>query len=141
MPDSSIDPQMPAPQPENAQPPEVTSRRNILRLGAVAGGVVLTVRPGIAQAAASVISCNIPVPDPAHGGQYVAADGSLVPAGTTGAFPGGRTFGGEAVRSGLAGGNLPGASYEESQAYLNYIRRLNYGTSGFTCFASLQMPK
>ena len=41
----------------------------------------------------------------------------------------------------LAGGSLPGTSYEQSRAYTNYIRRLQSGTSGFTCFASLQMPR
>jgi len=117
------------------------SRRALLRLGAVAGTVVLTVRPGIAQAATSVLSCQIPVPDPARAGMAVAPDGSTVPAGTEGAFAGGRVFSGEQVREGLRGGNLPGTGYEESQAYLNYVRRLNYGRSGFTCYASLMVPR
>jgi hypothetical protein len=30
---------------------------------------------------------------------------------------------------------------ESSQAYANYIRRLQAGMSGFTCYASLQMPR
>jgi hypothetical protein len=40
-----------------------------------------------------------------------------------------------------SGRTLPGTSYEQSQAYVNYIRRLQAGQSGFTCFASLQMPR
>ncbi len=116
------------------------SRRQVLRLGAVAGAVVLTVRPGIAQAATSVLNCQIPVPDNARAGQAIAPDGSVVPAGTQGAFAGGRSFTGEQVRSGLRGGSLPGTGYEEGQAYLNYIRRLQQGRSGFTCYASLMMP-
>ena len=40
-----------------------------------------------------------------------------------------------------AGGSLPGTDYERSKAYTNYIRRLQAGQSGFTCFASLQMPR
>jgi len=130
-------------QPEQAAVADAhaTSRRQLLKLGAVAGTVVLTVRPGIAQAATSVITCQIPVPDPTRAGQAVAPDGTMVPKGTPGAFAGGRTFSGEQVRGGLRGGNLPGASYEESQAYLNYVRRLQHGRSGFTCYASLMVPR
>lgn len=117
------------------------SRRQLLRIGAAAGAVVLTVRPGIAQAATSVLTCEIPVPDPARSGRAIAPDGTTVPRGTPGAFPGGRTFKGEDVRAGLRGGNLPGTGYEESRAYLNYIRRLQHGRSGFTCYASLMMPR
>jgi hypothetical protein len=118
-----------------------TSRRQLLRMGAVTGAMVLTIRPGIAQAATSVLACQIPVPDPARSGQAVAPDGTMVPKGTQGAFAGGRSFTGEQVRTGLRGGNLPGTSYEESQAYLNYVRRLQHGRSGFTCYASLMMPR
>ncbi len=115
--------------------------RRALMLGAVGASAVLTVRPALAQSAASVLNCQIPVPDPARAGQFIAADGSLVPPGTAGAFrPSPRPFTGEEVKRALRGRTLPGTSYTQSQAYLNYIRRLQYGQSGFTCFASLQMP-
>jgi len=127
--------------PDGGETVPPTSRRELLRLGAAAGAVVLTVRPGIAQAATSVLNCQIPVPDPARAGMAVASDGTMVPAGTQDAFAGGRVFTGEQVRSGLRGGNLPGTGYEESQAYLNYVRRLNHGRSGFTCYASLMVPR
>ncbi len=133
--------QDPQDQPEQASDAGMASRRQLLRFGAVAGAVVLTVRPGIAQAATSVLACEIPVPDSAHAGQSVAPDGTLVPKGTAGSFAGGRTFKGEDVRNGLRGANLPGAGYDESQAYLNYVRKLQSGRSGFTCYASLMMPK
>jgi hypothetical protein len=82
------------------------------------------------------------VPDSGRAGSYIAADGTVVPAGTRGAFaPPGRPFKGEEVKTALAGGQLPGTNYEQSRAYTNYIRRLQSGTSGFTCFASLQMPR
>lgn len=119
----------------------VPSRRQVLRLGAVATGAVLTVRPAIAQAATSVINCNIPVPDVPKTTEAIAADGTIVATGTEGSFAGGRTFTGDQVKAALNGGNLPGTSYEESRAYLNYIRRLQSGRSGFTCYASLQMPR
>jgi hypothetical protein len=132
----------PQDQPEQAaQEAHVASRRQLLRLGAAAGAVVLTVRPGIAQAATSVLTCQIPVPDPARSSRAVAADGTMVDKGTPGSFAGGRTFTGEQVRNGLRGGTLPGTSYQESQAYLNYVRKLQHGRSGFTCYASLIMPR
>ena len=36
---------------------------------------------------------------------------------------------------------LPGTTADANRAYLNYIRRLQRGQGGFTCFASLQMPR
>ncbi len=117
------------------------NRRKVLMLGAVGASAVLTIRPALAQATGSVLNCQIPVPDPARSGQYVAADGTLVAPGTPGAFPAaGRPFTGEEVKRALAGSSLPGTTYSQSQAYLNYIRRLQTGQSGFTCYASLQMP-
>ena len=46
----------------------------------------------------------------------------------------------EAMRA-FRGQTLPGTTYNQSQAYLQYIRRLQAGQSGFTCFASIQMPR
>jgi hypothetical protein len=117
------------------------ARRNLLKLGAVGAAAVVTVRPALAQTAASVLNCEIPVPDPANSTKYVAADGTLVEPGTPGSFYGGWKFSGEEVKGALSGGSLPGAGYDQSQAYMNYIRRLQYGQSGFTCYASLQLPR
>lgn len=118
------------------------SRRQLLMGGAVAASAIVSIRPALASTAASVLNCQIPVPDPGRSANFIAPDGSLVPAGTQGAFAApGRPFTGEQVKSALRGRTLPGASYEQNQAYLNYIRRLQSGTSGFTCYASLQMPR
>ncbi|MFA6122840.1 MAG: hypothetical protein WCS75_09565 [Sphingomonas sp.] len=118
------------------------TRRRALMLGAVGAAAVVSIRPALASTAASISTCEIPVPDSGRAGSYIAADGSVVPAGTKGAFaPPGRPFKGEEVKTALAGGQLPGTNYEQSRAYTNYIRRLQSGTSGFTCFASLQMPR
>lgn len=117
------------------------TRRAILRLGVVGASAIVTIRPALAQSAASVLNCEIPVPDPARSGQFVAADGSLVRAGTAGAFaPPGRPLKGQDVKDAMRGRTLPGADPQASRAYMNYIRRLQHGQSGFTCFASLQMP-
>ncbi|CAN5424309.1 hypothetical protein BH09PSE4_BH09PSE4_22110 [soil metagenome] len=119
-----------------------TTRRRALMLGAVGASAIVSIRPALAQVTSSISTCQIPVPDPGRAGSYIAADGTIVPAGTPGAFPpAGRPFKGEEVKRALAGGNLPGIEYERSQAYTKYIRRLQSGTSGFTCFASLQMPR
>ncbi len=117
------------------------SRRALLRLGAIGGVAMVTIRPALAQSVGSVLTCQIPVPDPARAGQYIAADGSLVPPGTAGAFaPPSAPLKGADVKAALGGRSYPGTDAAKSQAYTNYIRRLQHGQSGFTCFASLQMP-
>ena len=126
---------------EETQGPRAT-RRRALMLGAAGASAIVSIRPALAQTSASVMNCEIPVPDPGRAGNYIAADGTLVPAGTPGAYPPpGTAFKAEDVKRALSGGTLPGTDYERSRAYTNYIRRLQSGTSGFTCFASLQMPR
>jgi hypothetical protein len=120
---------------EEAGGPDQPSRRVVLALGAAAASTVVTIRPALAQTAGSVLNCQIPVPDAA--GKYIAPDGSLVAPGTPGAFPPAGTISGEQAKRLLrSGGNS-----QASQAYANYIRRLQAGMSGFTCYASLQMPR
>ena len=130
------------PPADSAQGP-AASRRRVLQLGAIGAATVISVRPALAQTAVSVMTCEIPVPDPARASQYIAPDGTLVAPGTPGAVPGSATpFAGEDVRRALTqGGSLPGTSADQNEAYLNYIRRLQAGTGGFTCFASIQMPR
>lgn len=118
------------------------TRRRMLQLGAVSASAVITIRPALAQTAASVLNCEIPVPDPSRAGHWIARDGSLVDPNTPGSFaPPARPLTGEEVKAALQGSPYPGVDYETSQAYTNYIRRLQQGTSGFTCYASLQMPR
>jgi hypothetical protein len=119
------------------------SRRTVLVLGAAAASTVVTIRPAMAQTAGSVLNCQIPVPSPQAGGQYIAPDGSLVAPGTPGSFaPATRPLTGEEVKVMLNGGPSPaGVDPQSAQAYANYIRRLQAGMSGFTCYASLQMPR
>lgn len=118
------------------------TRRRVLMLGAVGASAVVSIRPALAQTAGSVLNCEIPVPDPSRAGGFIAADGKVVAPGTKGAHaPAARPFKGEEVRRAMSGGNLPGTDHERSRAYMNYIRRLQRGMSGFTCFASLQMPR
>jgi hypothetical protein len=118
------------------------SRRTVLYLGAAAASTVVTVRPALAQTAGSVLTCEIPVPGPHAAGSYIAQDGTPVPAGTPGAVaPLARPLRGEEARILLNGSTPPGVNPGSAQAYANYIRRLQSGMSGFTCYASLQMPR
>ena len=116
----------------------ISPRRQILALGAVGVSAALTIRPAFAQTAVSVMNCQIPVPGPGGAGKFIDTQGKLVPPGTKGAFPGAlRPFTGEEVKRAFRGQTLPGTTYNQSQAYLQYIRRLQAGQSGFTCFASI----
>ncbi|OHC94532.1 MAG: hypothetical protein A2792_12175 [Sphingomonadales bacterium RIFCSPHIGHO2_01_FULL_65_20] len=119
----------------------VDAARRTLLIGAVATSAVVSIRPALAQTAGSVLNCQIPVPERGKG-MYIDPTGKLVTPDTPGAFPPSpRDFTGEEVRKALQGSNLPGTTREQSQAYLNYIRKLQNGQSGFTCYASLQMPR
>ncbi len=119
----------------------MTGRRGVLMLGAAAATTVVTIRPALASTAASVLNCKIPIPDPPNGGKYIAADGKMVAPGTQGAFaPAPRPVTGEEAKKMMSGMSPPGFDPSARQAYVNYIRRLQHGTSGFTCYASLQMP-
>ena len=113
----------------------IVTRRRALMMGAITASAVVSIKPALAQTAGSVLNCEIPVPGNNAAGGYIAADGSVVSADTPGAFPpAGRNFSGEEVRQAMNGRTLPGTSYD-------HIRRLQAGQSGFTCYASLQMPR
>jgi hypothetical protein len=131
-----------ADQHSDATPAGGATSRRALMLGAVGASAIVSIRPALAATAVSIVHCSIPVPDPGRGAGWIAADGSVVTSGTAGAFaPPSRPLKGQDVKQALAGGTLPGVEYERSQAYMNYVRNLHSGTSGFTCFASLQMPR
>lgn len=120
----------------------VATRRRALMLGAVTASVIVSVRPALAQSAASVMNCEIPVPGPHGTGMNIDSYGKLVPRDTPGSFAAtGQKFTGEQVKAAMRGSSLPGTSYDQSQAYVNYIRRLQSGQSGFTCYASLQLSR
>lgn len=120
----------------------VRTTRRALMMGAAAASAVVSVRPALAQAAGSIINCEIPVPGPHGAGKNIDAYGKLVAPDTPGSFAAtGQKYTGEQVKAALGGRSLPGTSYDQSQAYVSYIRRLQSGQSGFTCYASLQMSR
>ena len=122
----------------------VPSRRTVLVIGAAAASTVVTIRPALAQTAGSVLNCEIPVPGPHAGGNYIAPDGSLGRARharrRAAAGPSAARRGGE-VAAAQRHHARRRRSAASAQAYANYIRRLQAGMSGFTCYASLQMPR
>lgn len=123
-------------------PGGVVTRRRVLVLGAVTASAIVSVRPALAQSAASVMNCEIPVPGPYGTGMNIDRYGKLVPRDTPGSFAAtGQKFTREQVKAAMRGSSLPGTSYDQSQAYMNHIRRLQSGQSGFTCYASLQMSR
>ncbi|MDB5693053.1 MAG: hypothetical protein JWO81_2116 [Alphaproteobacteria bacterium] len=119
------------------------SRRTVLVLGAAAASTVVTIRPALAQTAGSVLACEIPIPAPNAAGSFITDRGDLVAAGTPGAYPPlARPLKGEEAKLLLQSGIAPpGVDGNAAQAYANYIRRLQAGMSGFTCYASLQMRR
>ncbi|WP_407035638.1 hypothetical protein [Facivitalis istanbulensis] len=126
--------------PADAPGSGATSRRALM-LGAIGASTVVAIRPALAQTTGSVLHCEIPIPDPGRAGSYIALDGSTVPPHSLFSFPPpNRPYTGEEVKRALQGGMLPGTNYFSNHAYLRYIRNLQRGQAGFTCYASLQMP-
>ncbi len=129
-------------QDETELSPANAARRRVLRLGATGAAAVVTIRPALAHTMGSVLNCEIPVPDSGNRSKWIKSDGTLTAAGSWNAYPpSNRNFKGEEVRNVMYGGNLPGTDSGRSNAYMNYIRKLQRGNTGFTCYASLQMPR
>jgi hypothetical protein len=129
--------------PNETQSEFVPTRRVVLALGAAAASTVVTIRPAFAQTAGSVLTCRIEIPAHGGGGKAISPDGNVVPAGTPGAFPAlGRPLTGEEAKALIQNGVTPaGIDSQSAQAYANYIRRLQPGMSGYSCYASLQMRR
>jgi len=119
-----------------------SSRRHLLRLGALGAAAVVTIRPGLAQAAASVTTCTIPVPAPGTTNQWINRNGSLVSPNAANSYPppSAPLKGVDVANAIKYGTSYPGYSYDASAAYTTYIKQLSQGTAGFTCFASIQNP-
>lgn len=128
---------------DSVPPGGAGATRRRLMLGAAAASTVVTIRPALAATVGSVMNCEVPVPDPRLGaGKWIDGRGRLVDPGSAGAFrPPNRPLKAEEIRKAMQGANFPGADYETSRAYMAYIRKLQNGMSGFTCYQSLQMPR
>lgn len=138
MPDDE-DPPESGPAKDSALP---QSRRNMLRIGALGTAAIVTIRPGMAQAATSALTCSVPVPDSANAGKWIRLDGTVVAKNTLLAYPGpAAPLTGEDVKNSLKyGTNYPGYNALQTSAYNNYIKKLSIGKQGYTCYSSLQSP-
>lgn len=118
------------------------TRRSMLRIGALSAAAVVTVRPGMAQAASSALTCSIRVPQSSQAGKWIKKNGDVVNPNTANAFPGPSSpLKGEDVKNSLKyGTNYPGYNAAKTEAYNNYIKKLTIGKQGYTCYASLQSP-
>ena len=85
--------------PASEAPAGGATSRRALMLGALGASTVVAIRPALAQTTGSVLTCEIPIPDQARAGSYIALDGSTVPARTLFAFaPPSRPYTGEEVK-------------------------------------------
>jgi len=131
-----------APAQAPGQPEDMSTRRAMLRLGALGTAAIVTVRPGVAQAAVSAMTCQVPVPQSSQSSKWIKNDGSVVNPNTKNAYaPPSSPLKGEDVKNSLKyGTNYPGYNSDQTSAYNNYIKKLTMGQQGYTCYASLQSP-
>lgn len=134
-----------AEQPDTAAPDEtgaLQTRRAMLRIGALGTAAVVTVRPGIAHAAVSALTCQIPVPQSTQPNKWIKNNGTVVNPNTANSYkPPSQPLKGEDVKNSLKyGTNYPGYTSQQTSAYNNYIKKLTMGKQGYTCYASLQSP-
>ncbi len=130
------------PAAEQGSEENATTRRSMLRLGALGAAAVFTIRPGagLAQAAVSGITCSIPVPQTSQSGKWIRSNGDVVNANTSNSFrPPSTPLRGEDVKNSLAyGTRYSGYSQNATNAFNNYIKKLTLGKQGYTCYSSIQ---
>ncbi|RYI03247.1 MAG: hypothetical protein EON48_16040 [Acetobacteraceae bacterium] len=121
---------------------QLTTRRSMLRIGALGAAAVVTVRPGIAQAASSALTCSIPVPQSSQAGKWIKHNGDVVNANSPNSYaPPTSPLKGEDVKNSLKyGTTYPGYTSQKTAAYNEYIKDLTVGKQGYTCYASIQSP-
>ena len=119
---------------------DLETRRGLLRLATLGTAAIVTIKPGIANAAVSGITCSIPVPQTSQAGKWIKKDGSVVNPGTKNAYdPPETPLPGEDVKNSLAyGTRYSGYDSNETGAFNNYIKNLTIGKQGYTCYASIQ---
>lgn len=120
----------------------LTSRRAMLRIGALGSAAVFTVRPGpgLAQVSISAITCSVPVPQSSQANKWIKSDGTVVNPNTANSFdPPDAPLKGEDVKNSLAyGTRYTGYNQNATNAFNNYIKKLTMGKQGYTCYSSIQ---
>ena len=128
-----------------------SSRRTVLRFGAAAIPAFATLKASPAAAAASALTCTIPLTLSSTGSKWIKPDGSMVNANTSGSYPPLSTntpaYGGQELRIAYSNGTransgktLSNGQSDSNAAYdahVEYIKKLTYGKPGYTCYASL----
>ncbi len=119
---------------------QLRTRRAMLRIGALGTAAIVTVKPGIANAAVSAITCSIRVPQSSQAGKWIKKDGSVVNPNTNNSFdPPDTPLAGEDIKNSLAyGTRYSGYNQNATDAFNNYIERLTIGKQGYTCYSSIQ---
>ena len=119
-----------------------SSRRTLLKLGAMAVPAVVTLKPAMAQAEASLAMCRIPID------REIDKDGKLLSPGYTASSMGGKRaypppskgyYLGQELIDYQQTGTLPDGVYskEQFEAHIKYIKTLRPGDDGFTCLTSI----
>lgn len=134
-------------QPEAGQPAiepteegtALQSRRALLRIATLGTAAIVTVKPGMANAAVSAIKCSVPVPQQSQAGKWIKKDGSVVNPNTNNAYdPPDTPLKGEDVKNSLAyGTRYSGYGQAETDAFNKYIKNLTIGKQGYTCYSSI----
>lgn len=121
-----------------------SSRRTLLKLGAVAVPAFVTLKASPAAAQASILNCEIPFNTAELSGKWISASGNAVPAESPSSFrPPATPYTGEQIKSGVMPSGIKltnGDPLNEGawNAHVNYINKLTYGKPGFTCYASIK---
>lgn len=123
-----------------AESQTLQSRRGLLRIATLGTAAVVTVKPGIAHAAVSAITCSIPVPQSSQAGKWIKSDGSVVNPNTANSFdPPDTPLRGEDVKNSLAyGTRYSGYNQNATNAFNKYINKLTMGKQGYTCYSSIK---
>ncbi|MBD3759692.1 hypothetical protein O4H52_15630 [Sphingomonadaceae bacterium G21617-S1] len=123
-----------------AESQTLQSRRGLLRIATLGTAAVVTVKPGIANAAVSAITCSIPVPQSSQANKWIKSDGSVVNPNTKNSYdPPNTPLSGEDVKNSLAyGTRYSGYNQNETNAFNKYIQKLTMGKQGYTCYSSIQ---
>lgn len=129
-----------APGAETAQ-----SRRAILRLGAVAAPAMLMVKPAMAQTAASVLACEIPLTVPVNKDGKPVDPTTIrerdIQRGKVFMPPSSGKYFGQEIRDYYNNGSVPNPNPDAFKAHLKYIKNLQMGDQGYTCFVSIQQTR
>lgn len=121
-----------------------SSRRTLLKLGAVAVPALVTLKASPAAAQVSILNCEIPFNTAELSGKWISADGNAVPSETAYSYRLPATpYTGQQIKDGVMPSGVKltnGQPLTEAawNAHVNYINKLTYGKPGFTCYASIK---